>query len=114
MVSFQFKKIVIMSLLFFTSMFMVVCSQAEDKNGKDVYMKWCNGCHMDSPFAPGTIYLRKARGDELALILERKDLSADYLNHLVRKGMNGMPLFRRTEISDDELRALIAFLVRDE
>jgi cytochrome c5 len=114
MASFQFNKFVTMSALFFALMFMIVSSQAEDKNGKDVYMKWCDGCHMDSPFAPGTILLRKIRGDDLALILERKDLSADYINHLVRKGMNGMPLFRRTEISNEELHALIEFLVRDK
>jgi (+)-pinoresinol hydroxylase len=86
--------------------------QAEQEPGEVVYQKWCDGCHMDSPFAPGTIQLRHLRGNDLALVLNRKDLKPDFLRHIIRKGMNGMPLFRRTEISDKELEKLVEFLVR--
>ena len=84
---------------------------ASELMGEEVYNKWCNGCHMDSPFAPGTIQLRQSRGDELALITQRDDLTGAYVKQLVRKGLNGMPLFRRTEISNKELEALTDFLV---
>ena len=68
---------------------------------------------MDSPFAPGTIQLRHLRGKGRALIKERTDLSAEYIRVIVRKGMNGMPLFRRTEISNEELEALAEYLTND-
>lgn len=84
---------------------------AAGQSGSQVYAKWCDGCHMDSPFAPGTIQLRQLRGDKLALIRERKDLTDSFIRQVVRKGMNGMPLFRRTEISSEELDALVEFLV---
>lgn len=74
-------------------------------------MKWCDGCHMDSPFAPGTIQLRQLRGDDMALITRRKDLTAPFIRHTVRKGINGMPLFRRTEISNEELDSLVKYLL---
>ena len=95
--------------------FFLVVTQvhAEQNQGEAVFQKWCDGCHMDSPFAPGTIQLRQLRGKDLSLVLKRTDLKPDFLRHIVRKGMNGMPLFRRTEISDEELEQLIDFLVRD-
>ncbi len=87
--------------------------QAAEQAGEHAYTKWCAGCHMDSPFAPGTIQLRHLRGEEQALIRERKDLSAAYVRQVVRKGMNGMPLFRRTEISNEELDALVELLAHE-
>ena len=87
--------------------------QAKQEKGEGVYQKWCDGCHSDSPFAPGTIQLRQLRGNDLALVLKRTDLKPDFLRHIIRKGMNGMPLFRRTEIRDEELEKLIDFLVRE-
>jgi mono/diheme cytochrome c family protein len=86
-------------------------AHADPTEGVAVYKKWCDGCHMDSPFAPGTIQLRHLRGDDYALVENRENLTAEYLRLLVRKGMKGMPLFRRTEISESELDALIRYLV---
>ncbi len=85
--------------------------QAETHPGEVVYQKWCDGCHMDSPFAPGTIQLRNLRGNAQALIETRTDLSMAYLKLIIRRGMNGMPLFRRTEINEQELDDLIRYLV---
>ncbi len=85
---------------------------AKELSGEEVYRKWCEGCHMDSPFAPGTIQLRQSRGEDKALITRRTDLTPEYIKQLVRKGLNGMPLFRRTEISDSELGALLEYLVK--
>ncbi len=88
---------------------------AADQNmGEAVYAKWCDGCHMNSPFAPGTIQLRSLRGADLALLKNRRDLSADYIRHIVRKGRNGMPLFRRTEISAEQLDALLEYLLSEK
>ena len=86
---------------------------ANDLGGEEVYKKWCEGCHMDSPFAPGTIQLRQSRGEGKALITNRTDLGPEYIKQLVRKGLNGMPLFRRTEISNKELDSLVQYLVNN-
>ena len=83
---------------------------ADENSGLKVYTKWCEHCHMDSPFAPGTIQLRQSRGADKAIIIKRDDLNPDYVRQLVRNGFAGMPNFRRTEISDTELEMLIKYL----
>ena len=101
-----------MTLIF--ALFLTQAVVADQSMGKVVYEKWCDGCHMNSPFAPGTIQLRSLRGNDLALLENRRDLSADYIRHIVRKGRNGMPLFRRTEISADQLDGLLEYLLSDK
>ena len=91
----------------------VINVQANEAAGQRVFSRWCAGCHMDSPFAPGTIQLKQTRGPDKAVLERRTDLSAAYVRLLVRKGLAGMPLFRRTEISNAELDALVAYLARD-
>ncbi len=86
--------------------------QAEESTGKRVFSNWCSACHMDSPFAPGTIQLKQTRGPDYAVIEQRTDLSAALIRLRVRKGLAGMPSFRRTEISNQDLDALIDYLVR--
>ena len=80
--------------------------------GQMVYAKWCVPCHADSPFAPGTIQLRATRGEEFAVLEQRGDLTATLLRTLVRSGFAGMPKFRRTEISESDLNALVNYLVK--
>ena len=83
----------------------------EKKPGKNIYEHWCAACHMDSPFAAGTIQLKQTRGADKAVIERRTDLTESYVRSLVRQGFAGMPKFRRTEISDAELDTLIKYLV---
>ena len=82
------------------------------ETGQRVFANWCAPCHMDSPFAPGTIQLRQTRGPENAIIEQRTDLTEDLVRIFVRQGFAGMPKFRRTEISDRELDLLVEYLVR--
>lgn len=84
----------------------------EQHPGKQIFERWCTACHMDSPFAAGTIQLKQIRGADRAVIEQRKDLTEPYLRSLVREGFAGMPKFRRTEISNTELDALIEYLVQ--
>lgn len=102
------------SLLLLAALSVVVSVRAEEDRGQDIYLKWCSACHMDSPFAAGTIRLRYSRGHDRAVVTRRDDLSRDYIKVLVRKGMNGMPLFRRTEIDDTELDALADYLATNK
>ena len=84
-----------------------------------VFQKWCAGCHA-AVFGPtastplGTQLLeQRYRGALPAALAPRTDLTAEAIGFVVRKGMNAMPAFRKTEISDSELTALSAYLTRN-
>lgn len=89
-------------------------SAVQSPVGKQVFDNWCAACHGESPFLPGTSYLAITRGAELSVIEKRKDLSPDYVRKIVRVGINGMPPFRKTEITGEQLEALIAYLTRKQ
>jgi mono/diheme cytochrome c family protein len=90
------------------------------ENGKVVFNKWCVYCHGAGPPAasgapplPGTAALGvKYKGKLPALLEERSDLAPDFVRTVVRGGLFGMPISRKTEISDDELADVIAYLTR--
>lgn len=85
---------------------------AGEEYGKRVFTEWCTPCHMDSPFAPGTIQLKQVRGADKAVLENRTDLTEPLVRTFVRSGFAGMPKFRRTEISEADLDALIKYLVK--
>jgi len=78
--------------------------------GHAVFQRWCEGCHADSPLAPGTVALKAVREPGAAVLEQRTDLSPVLIRTMVRRGFGGMPSFRRIEISADELDALVAYL----
>lgn len=86
--------------------------------GERVYQRWCLACHGDGEgFAgmllPGTEALMLKYGDKLPAVLhERTDLTPELVTLFVRNGVSIMPFFRKTEISDEELEALGAWLSR--
>ncbi len=93
------------------------------RHGQSVYIQRCAGCHdaipqtiFGPPFLPpmpGTQVLRGRYGEALPAELHRRsDLPADYIEFVVRRGLGSMPFFRPTEISADDLRALVAYLTR--
>jgi|GEM_PF-484294 len=85
------------------------------ERGQQVYVQWCVICHGTGPGMAGTESLmRKYKGEIPPLLTDRDDLDADTLTHFVRYGVASMPHFRKTEISDEDLNALIAFLSKEE
>lgn len=56
--------------------------------------------------------LGRRLGVEFSLIEERADLTDDYIKTVVRKGVNSMPWYRRTELSNAELDSIAAYLTR--
>lgn len=95
-----------------------------ERRGRDVYDQRCASCHgavpedvFGPPFLPampGTQALRARYGDALPAELDRRtDLSAAYVAAVVRQGLGSMPFFRPTEVSDEDLEALAAYLTRD-
>lgn len=92
-----------------------------EKNGKVVYDKWCAPCH--GAIAPATGWANgalagtgalavKYKGSVPAVLEDRTDLAPAYIRYVVRNGLFGMPITRKTEISDAELEDVAAYLTR--
>jgi len=81
------------------------------QRGRAVYDKWCAPAHDPIADHPGTAALAaKYGGEKPPALLDRDDLTAERIREVVRGGVSVMPFFRKTEISDADLEALIAFL----
>lgn len=77
------------------------------------YQNSCFVCHGPMPGHPGTKALAAKYGTRLsALLEERTDLSPELIRAAVRRGMNMMPPLRKTEVSDADLDAIVAYLTR--
>ena len=80
--------------------------------GESVYTYWCATCHSAGPGMPGTSALQaKYNGETPAVLTERTDLTEEMIASFVRNGVSVMPPFRKTEITDADLRAMAAYLV---
>jgi mono/diheme cytochrome c family protein len=95
-----------------------------------VFNKWCSGCHapdyamagdttkppelpLPSRVALGTALLRQRYQGRVPAELERRtDLTGPVIGFYVRRGIDAMPPFRKTEITDPELATLVAYLTR--
>ena len=79
--------------------------------GKAVFAKWCAPCHAPDPGLAGTFALQhKYEGTVPAALENRTDLQPALVAYFVRNGVAWMPPFRPTEISDQQLAALSAYL----
>jgi mono/diheme cytochrome c family protein len=45
--------------------------------------------------------------------MQRTDLDADYIRAVVRNGINSMPWYTRTDLSDRQIAAIAAYLTRN-
>ncbi len=80
-------------------------------DGHAVFEKWCAPCHAAGPFHAGTAGLQvKYKGSEPAVLEQREDLKASYVEYIIRHGVNTMPPFRKTEIADSEMHAIARYL----
>jgi mono/diheme cytochrome c family protein len=93
------------------------------QKGNEVFQNSCSGCHgavIQNASAgigatmPGTDALAaKYKGAKPARLEERTDLTPQIIKIFVRNGVSVMPLFRKTELSDADLDALSAYLMRN-
>jgi mono/diheme cytochrome c family protein len=95
-----------------------------EQRGQEVFHERCAACHgpipkdlIGPPYLPpmpGTQALRaRYRGAVPAELEQRTDLTVEFVTAIVRGGLNSMPFFRPTELSDDDLTALAAYLTRE-
>ena len=95
--------------------------------GREVFQARCQACHGDYPKdrdsggllnlppMPGTQALQaKYQGKLPALLEQRTDLTPELISVFVRQGTGSMPFFRPTEVSDEDLKALGAYLSRNK
>ena len=85
--------------------------------GKAKFEHTCAPCHAAGPgddgraMLPGTDALRiKYKGELPALIEQRTDLNADAIKTFVRRGTWSMPPFRKTEVTDEDLADIAAYI----
>ena len=95
--------------------FVTTLAQAQEsavQSGEQVYEYWCAPCHNPGPGHPGTQSLEfRYAGTEIpAVLIERTDLTPELVKTFVRQGVLSMAPFRKTEITDDELDALAAYV----
>jgi mono/diheme cytochrome c family protein len=85
----------------------VAAAAAEPPLGERVYQKWCVHCHSAGRGNPGTQSLQVRYGtSKPAVLLDRTDLTPEFVALSLRQGVMSMPPFRKTEIGDAELAAL--------
>lgn len=94
-----------------------VVAAPSEQNGKVVFDKWCAPCHgaiaPRGGALPGTAALAvKYKGKVPAVLTERNDLVPAFIKTVVRHGLFGMPITRKTEVSDAELDDVVAYLTR--
>jgi len=98
----------------------------EVQRGHAVFEKWCAGCHNPDPalerhggglvgrvFAGTYTLEQRYHGTKPAALEQRTDLSPAYIRLMVRQGRNVMPRTRKTEVSDADLTAIVAYLTRN-
>jgi mono/diheme cytochrome c family protein len=82
------------------------------ERGAAVFNNWCTACHDKNPASgSGTRSLQnKYQGKVPAALEERTDLTPSAVKFAVRQGVATMPFFRKTEINDADLDALVVYL----
>lgn len=98
-----------------TALLSIACSasaadQASAEHGREVFQKWCTPCHGTGLGKPGTA-AATAHGAKTPVLEQRQDLTQKGIETAVRKGVDIMPRFRKTEITDADLAAIVAYLV---
>lgn len=92
---------------------------AQLERGKQQFDYWCNTCHLPEAreggrFLPGTASLQvKYKGSLPAALEERTDLVPEFTKLVIRHGSEGMPFFRKTEVSDKQMEDIAAYLSRN-
>lgn len=76
--------------------------------GKALFESRCLYCHDER--GTGTVMLGHRLGQDKALIGKRRDLTPAYVTAVIRNGVGSMPPYRRSEITDEELQSLAAWL----
>jgi (+)-pinoresinol hydroxylase len=80
---------------------------------KAEHTPWCTPCHGAGEGKLGTIAeAAHYKGTKPAVLVERTDLTAAGIKTAVRNGVFVMTRFRKTEVTDADLDAIVSYLTR--
>lgn len=88
----------------------VASPPAVARTGEDIYNLQCKACHDPGGGHPAILLLAEKHGAEKSVIKGREDLTEDYIKSIVRNGLLEMPPFRPTEVTDEELDLIAAYI----
>jgi (+)-pinoresinol hydroxylase len=78
------------------------------------FQRFCSVCHGEGYGMPGTLALQaKYKAARPALLEKRTDLKPAFIKFCVRNGISVMPSFRKTEVSEKDLDAIMEYLARN-
>ena len=83
---------------------------AQQQQGQKLFRNSCFYCHSEKVW--GTLSLERRRPNGDALLEKRTDLTPAFVRTVVRNGLGSMPAYRRTELNDADVDAIIAYLTR--
>jgi Cytochrome c. len=86
---------------------------AAEPKGSEVFDHYCRHCHGAAD-APGSVQLSRTRGKDKGLLTQRTDLAPEYIEYVVRHGLKSMPPFAPSDLDESKLKALIAFLTKQD
>jgi len=92
------------------SLALVPAAVRADTTGQEVFNRQCAQCHAPGLEHPGTRQLTLTRGKDKGVLTERDDLVEEYVRYVVRNGMQAMPGFYPSDLTEAQLDALAAFL----
>jgi mono/diheme cytochrome c family protein len=78
------------------------------RSAPELFAAKCAACHAKGGW--GTRSLTRRMPAEYAELLNRDAIPAAYVKHVVRRGISSMPQFTKTDLSDEELDRLAAWL----
>lgn len=81
-----------------------------ERGGEELFVLFCRACHAPGPQHPATSKLAITKGADKSVILNREDLPAEYIAHVVRNGLLGMPPLRPTDLTEAELERLVQYV----
>ena len=81
------------------------------EQGQKLFRNNCFYCHTEKVW--GTLSLERRRPGGDALLEKRTDLVPEFVKSVVRNGLGSMPAYRRTELTDADVEAIIAYLTRN-
>jgi mono/diheme cytochrome c family protein len=83
---------------------------SRQEQGRTLYHGTCVHCHGQNVW--GTFTLGRRLGADHALLEQRTDLVGPYVKTVIRAGVGSMPAYRRTELTDADVDAIVDYLTR--
>jgi mono/diheme cytochrome c family protein len=79
--------------------------------GQWLFQATCSYCH--APGGWGTRDLARRLGAERSVLLERTDLDPAYIRIVVRRGLNSMPAYTPTDLTERQIASIADYLTRN-